>query len=439
MPDQRPVITGLGVITPLGVGIDQTWAGLIEARSVVQTIDLFAPGQFPCKIGGQLNDFSARKFVPKSYRKAVKVMARDIEIAVAAADLAFRDANLPTVGTDDLGEPAIDPDRTGCNIGAGLICTELNELGLAVNSAVTDGKFDFHKWGQAGMGNLTPLWLLKYLPNMLSCHATIIHGLKGPSNCITCGDASAHLAIQESALYIRRNTADAVLCGAAESKLNPMGLLRQGKLQRLCTTRNDAPPGAVRPFDADHAGTAIGEGGGLIVLEERDHARHRDARIYAEPVGFGAACDPAAINVLRPTAGNLGRAVSNALRDAGITPDDVDMILTYGTGVPGEDAAEALAWHEALGDRAAEIPAASITGPTGSMFAGSGGVQLAVAAKSLAEQTIPPTAHFNSPAEGCDLNLAAEPRQQDLRYVVTGAYTVGGQSGACVLKKTEHM
>ncbi len=435
MAERRVVITGLGVVSPMGIGMEETWAAFMEGRKAVTQIKLFAPGHFPCKIAGQLDDFSARKFVPKNYRKAVKVMARDIEIAVVAANLAIRDSGIVTRGLD--GEPTIDSERLSCNIGAGLICTELNELGAAVNTAVVDGKFDFQAWGRTGMENLTPLWLLKYLPNMLSCHVTIIHGAEGPSNCITCGDASGHLAVGESLLSIHRGAADAAIVGAAESKLNPMGLLRQGLLGRLCVTRNDQGENAVRPFDADHDGTVIGEGGGLLILEEMKRAEDRGARIYAEVVGFGAACDGGAIDVLRPTAGNMGLAVRNALALADITPEQVDLIVAYGTGVPAEDATEVAEWNRALGPPAETIPAVSLTGATGLMFAGMGGVQLAVAAKCLAEQVIPPTVNFDRPAEDCRMNLSGESRSGELEYVVAGAYTIGGQSGACVLRRYE--
>ncbi len=435
MADRRVAITGLGVVTPAGIGLEDTWQTILDGRKCVAEIDLFKPGHFPCKIAGQLRDFSAREFVPKNYRKAVKVMARDIEIAVAAADLAFLDSGIVTIGTGD--EPTIESKRLGCNIGAGLICTELNELGTAINTAVTDGKFDYEKWGQAGMTNLTPLWLLKYLPNMLSCHVTIINGAEGPSNCITCGDVSAHLSAGESSLYIKRGIADVVVAGAAESKLNPMGLLRQGMLGRLCTTRNDSPAEAVRPFDAEHAGSAIGEGGGLFLLEDMDRAKKRGGKIYAELAGFGAACDPAGIDIEKPTAGNLALAVKNAIKSAGITPDDVDLIFAYGTGVPAEDIAEAAEWRKVFGDAASTIPAVSTTGVTGTMFAGGGGVQIALAAKALHEQTVPPTTNFSTPAEGCNMNFAKEPRKAELKYIVVGAYTVGGQSGACVLKRGE--
>ena len=433
MTDPRVVITGLGMVTPLGIGIDETWEGIVQGKKSVDTFTVFDPGGFRCTIAGELDNFSARKFVPKSYRKAVKVMARDIEIAVAAANLAFLDADIETKGTGE--NQSVAPERIGCNIGAGLICTELNELGAAVNTAVTDGKFDYKKWGKEGIPNLTPLWLLKYLPNMLSCHVTIIHDARGPSNCITCGDASGLLAAAESSSYIQRGSADVVITGAAESKLNQMGLLRQELLGRLCNTRNNSPADALRPFDKDHAGTIIGEGGGLMIFENLQRAIGRSGKIYAEPVGFGAACDPNGMNVEQPTAGNLALAVKNALRSAEITPDQVGMIAAYGTGLPGEDIAEVTEWRKALGDVADKIPAFSTTGGTGLLFAGGGGVQMGLASKALSEQIVPPTANYTAPDKGCEMNFSCEVREGDFEYAVAGAFTVGGQSGACVLKR----
>jgi len=285
------------------------------------------------------------------------------------------------------------------------------------------------------MTNLTPLWLLKYLPNMLSCHVTIIHGAEGPSNNITCGDASGPLSVGESVTYIKRGSADAVVTGAAESKLNPMGVMRQSKLGRVCKIGNDHPATAIRPFDAAHAGLAPAEGGALVILEDFSRATSRGVRIYAEVAGFGAACDPKGMDITRPTAGNLGLAVKAALKQAGITPDDVDMIVAYGTAVPGEDAAEAAEWKKAFGEKLAQIPAVSFTGLTGTMYAGGGAAQLALAAKAVEQQIVPPTINFEKPADGCELNLSAKARKKDIRYAVVGAFTVGGQSGAVVLKK----
>jgi 3-oxoacyl-[acyl-carrier-protein] synthase II len=437
MAERRVAITGLGVVTPAGVGVEPFWQGLLAGRGFTRRIDAFDPANFPSRVGGQVADFSARDFVPKTYRKSVKVMARDIEIAVAAADLAFRDAGIVTAGIDAEG-PDIASDRLGCNIGAGLICVDLDELGVALTTALDeDGRFSLKRWGESGMANLTPLWLLKYLPNMLACHVTIIHAAKGPSNTITCGDASAHLACGEASRQVAQARADVVVAGGAESKLNPMGLLRQTLLKRICAGWDGEPQAACRPFDVRHCGTAVAEGGGLVILEDLDRARARGARVYAEVVGFGSACDPAGIDVEHANAGSLDLAVAKALADAGIAPGQVDLIVAHGTGVPGEDRCETAAWRAALGDRCSAIPAAAVTGAIGSLFAGAGGVELAAAALALHRGTVPPTANHVSPDEGCELNLLAEPKQAELQYVVSGAFSVGGQSGACVLRRVE--
>jgi len=432
----RVAITGLGVVSSAGIGAEAFWAALLEGRRSVRQIGGFDAGSFPCRIAGELEGFSARKFVPKSYRKSVKVMARDIEIAVAAADLAVRDSGIVTRGIDP-DNLTIDPKRLGCNIGAGLICTDLDELGTAVNTAVTEGRFDLEKWGSAGMENLTPLWLLKYLPNMLACHVTIIHGAEGPSNTITCCDTSGHLAVGEAARLIAHGRADAIIAGGAESKLNPMGLLRQGLLGRLCTTRNDSPADAPRPFDADHDGTVIGEGGGMLILEDMDRAADRGAKVYAEIVGFGAACDPRGMEVTHPTAGGLDLAAAKAIADAGIKPEEIDLIVAHGTGVPAEDRCECEAWTKAMGAAALNVPAVSVTGAIGSLFAGAGGVELAAAAMALHTQTVPPTANFSSCEDGCGLQFACEARPAKMNYAVTGVFGIGGQSAACVLKRIE--
>ncbi len=437
MPERRIAITGLGLVTPAGIGLEEFWNAMLRGAQPIRPITRFEAANFPSRIGGELEDFSPRRFVPKSYRKAVKLMARDIQIAVAAADLAVTDAGMVTRAADDGQEMTIHPQRLGCNIGAGLISPDLNELGEAFVTAMTDGAFDLKAWGGEGINNLTPLWLLKYLPNMLSCHVTIIHGCRGPSNTITCGEASGHLSVGEAARWIQRDAADAVLAGGAESKLCPMGLMRQTLLNRLCTSGNDSAAAACRPFDADHDGAVVGEGGGVIVLEEMQSAERRGARIYAELVGFGAACDPGGMDVETPTAGSLDAALTGAMKDAGISPQDVGLIVPHATAMPGEDLCEARAWGEALGQRAREAPAFALTGATGTLFAGSGAVELGAAAMALHTQNVPPTVNFAKAADGCELNLSAERRDGNFQYAVSGAFSVGGQSAACILKKYE--
>src|SRR5215211_2823601 len=280
---RRVVVTGVGVISPIGIGAKTFFDNLLAGKAGVRRIAQFDPAGFPCQIAGEIPDYKIGDFVPKSYRKATKVMARDIELAVIAADDAMKDAGLKTKAYTET--PEIDGNRFGCNIGAGLINAELDELTSAMHIAREGNKLDLHKWGRDGMQQLTPLWLLKYLPNMLACHVTIIHGLKGPSNTITCAGSSSHLAIGEAFRTIQRGAADLAICGGAETKVVPMNLLRQTLLKRVTETHNDTPEDAVRPFDADADGTAVAEGGGLFILEEYEHAQARGAKVYAEVVG----------------------------------------------------------------------------------------------------------------------------------------------------------
>src|SRR6476661_6398607 len=288
---RRVVITGIGVISPIGIGAKAFWENLIAGQVGVRRITQYDPSGFPSQIGGEVGAYKINDFVPKSYRKATKVMARDTELAVIAADDAFKDSGLQSKAYTET--PTINGVRFGCNIGAGLISAELNELTTAMATARAGdaNKLDLQHWGAHGMSQLTPLWLLKYLPNMLACHVTIVHELKGPSNTITCADASSHLAIGEAFRTIQRGKADLAICGGAESKVNPMGHMRQSLLKRLTETHNDAPADGVRPFDSEADGTVTAEGGGLFILEEYEHAKARGAKIYAELVGFGASQD----------------------------------------------------------------------------------------------------------------------------------------------------
>src|SRR4051794_14924774 len=265
----RVVITGIGVVSPIGIGTRSFWDNLLAGQVGIKRVSQFDPSGFACQLAGEVPGYKISEYVPKSYRKATKVMARDIELAVIAADDAFKDAGIQSKAYTD--SPAIDGKRFGCNIGAGLISAELNELTAAMHTARADdpnrNKLDLHKWGKDGMGQLTPLWLLKYLPNMLACHVTIIHGLMGPSNTITCAEASSHLAIGEAFRTLQRGKADLAICGGAESRINPMGIIRQALLGPLNESHNDSPSDAVGPSDADAKGTVFGEGGGLLILE----------------------------------------------------------------------------------------------------------------------------------------------------------------------------
>jgi len=441
MNERRVVITGVGPLCPVGVGRADYWNGLLQGRGGVRRIRAFDPGGFPCPIGGELIDFEAIKHAPKDnkrvqryLKKNVKLMARDIQLAVAAAFLAAADASLET---DPEKARTINPARLGCNIGAGLICVELEELGSAVVTALDEqGRFSLKRWGAEGMKNLYPLWLLKYLPNMLACHITILHDCQGPSNTITCAEASSHLAIGEAFRTIRRGKADLALCGGAESKLNCMGLVRQDKVGRLTHKGLDQPEAAVRPFDCDRGGTAIGEGAGLVILEELEHAKTRGARIYAELVGFGAGSDAYSTHQRHPEGRGEAAAVTKALRDAGRSADEIDLIVPFGTGVVVEDLAEGRALRKSLGDRVASIPAFAVKGGIGNCGAGGGALDIIAAALALHEGVAPGTLNCAKADPACGLNMiTGGPRPGAYRTALVPCAALGGQSAAVVLAK----
>ncbi len=445
------VITGLGPVSGVGLGMKPTWEAMLAGRSAVSRIDTFDPSGFPCHIGAQMRDFSIRDYVPKSYRKATKVMATDIEYAVAAANLAATDAQLRTAGTDAEAvvkpdyQPTYNPARVGCHIGAGLIAAEINELTQALSEARDEqGNFDMHKWGREGIGHLTPLWLLKYLPNMLACHVTIIHDSQGPSNTITCAEASAMLSIGESLRVIQRGSADMCFCGGAEDKLNPMAFLRQIFTGRLTTTGNDDPAGAVKPFDEKAAGMVVGQGGAIVILESREtFAKRSEAasgdqkpRAYAEVAGFGASQSvhiPRSNQAPDPNGRGIALAIRAAMREASITAEQIDLIVPFGSGVPEYDQAEAAALFSIFGNRAKEIPIASTKPIVGNCFAGAGGIDVCIAAQALSEQIIPATINCDSPLSGLNAKSQAS-RSAKLEYVLTYSAGFGGQNAALILK-----
>lgn len=435
MGSRRVVITGFGAITPLGLTVAETWAALCEGRSGISRITAFDPVGFTCKIAGQVPEYRIQNYVPKSHRKAIKLMSRDIELSVIAANEALVHAGLVTKGIDP-ENVNIDPQRVANNIGAGLISCDMVELAPAIAASVTDGAFDIHKWGKVGLELVTPLWLLKYLPNMLACHVGIIHDIQGPSNTITCAEASGHLAIAEAAQTIARGDSDIALAGGAEAKVNPIVLIRQCLIKRATTESNDNPAAACRPFDADAKGSVFGEAGAVVILEDREHAESRGARIYAEVVGLGQSND---INPqyerLEPDGKGIQIAIEKALAEARVEPDELDLIVPHGTGIPADDLAEARAIHAALGKAAAKIPVWPIKSMLSNTGAAAGAVDVAAAACAIRDGKIPAAKNCDRIAEGCNLNITTEPREAEIRYVLSCSYTYGGQTAAVVLKK----
>jgi 3-oxoacyl-[acyl-carrier-protein] synthase II len=440
---RRVVITGLGPVTPIGIGVTAFWSALLERRSGIRRVRAFDPSRFHAQIAGEIDGLTVGEYVPKNYRKAAKIMARDIILAVAAAHQAVSDARLRTKCLVERGEGdgCADLDRTrfGANIGAGLICADLPELTEALHSANENGRFSFARWGTVGMNNLTPLWLLKFLPNMLACHVTIVHDAQGPSNTLTCGEASSHLAIGEAFRTITRGAADVCICGGAESKANPMALLRQQLGQRL-STRNDTPERACRPFAADRDGTVVSEGGGLVILEELAHAQQRGARIYAELIGFGAAHDAymgSQPSQPHPEGRGSRVAIQKALQDAGVRADQVGLVASGAAGLVEHDRAEAAGLRGAFGPRTAELPVMNVKAGIGNNGAGSGAIDFIAAVLALHSGRVPPAYNSTPPDPACGLKVVADgPVDLVAEHVVSLAYALGGgQNAALVIKR----
>lgn len=465
---RRVVITGVGVVSALGVGRESMWRGLTEGRCGLAPLTLFDPTGLPCTIAGEAKEddgslITAKNYVPKHYRKAVKVMARDIELAVAAAKLAVDDAGLVTratfgessetpapssSATDPVGPSFTYPsERMGCSIGAGLIAAEAGEIAQAFDKARSgDGAgMDLRVWGNnesggggGGMNHLTPLWLLKYLPNMLACHVTIIHGAQGPSNTITCGESSALLSIGESVRVIERGSADMCFSGGAESKLNLLGVFRQGQAGRLADAGPDVDVRSlVRPFDESAGGMIMGEGGGILILELAEKAAARGAKVYAEVAGFGAGQSAAALPGLDGVDG-YRYAVQSALSDAGVNAAEIDAIVPLGLGEPGCDAMEAEALFQVFGDQLESIPMVTLSPHVGNCHAGMGGLSAGVGAMLLAQQALPGrlgVADRGRLRRGVRAN--AEPGgPANLKHVLVCSASLGGQNAALVLRRT---
>jgi 3-oxoacyl-[acyl-carrier-protein] synthase II len=281
------------------------------------------------------------------------------------------------------------------------------------------------------MESLTPLWLLKYLPNMLACHVSIIHDTQGPSNTITCGQASAGLALQEAARTILRGNADVALIGGCESKVHPMGLMRWSKLDRLTTRHNDDPQNACRPMDMEASGSVIAEGGAVLVIESLEHAQARGAKILAEVAGFGSTATGVGIRETEPTGAAMAAAMNKALRDARIDAQRIDMVVPPGFGMAATDKAEAAAIHAVFGQR--PVPVAPLRGGIGDCGAGVQALDLAGAALALRDQVIPPAVNCPHPIAG--LNVPQGKLSGPVEAVMVLASALGGQNSAVVLKR----
>ncbi|HXG11773.1 MAG TPA: beta-ketoacyl-[acyl-carrier-protein] synthase family protein [Gemmataceae bacterium] len=423
LSSRRAVLTGIGVLCPIGLSGAALWEALCSGRSGIRPIQAFDASKLPVRIAGEIPDFDAKKYFDKKDRKSLRMMARTIQLAVSAAQLALED------GAVD--KTQLDPTRFGVAFGAGLIATELDELGEAARVSANSelGVVDLEKWGEHGIPTIPPLWMLKYLPNMLACHVSILHNAQGPNNTITENDVAGLLALGEAFRILQRDQADFFLVGGAESRINPLSLVRQCLFEPL-SRRNDAPDKACRPFDRRRDGIVLGEGGTVLVLEELAHARRRGARIYAEVVGYGASFDRA-----RSGAG-LARAIDAALREAGIGPADIDHVNAHGLSTIASDVLESRGLQQVFGEH--PPPVFAPKSYFGNLGAGASTTELAASLLALEHGLVPTTLNYEEPDPACPVNvITGVPRSLSRPYVLKLSFTQMGQCAALIVKKWE--
>ncbi|MDP8263545.1 MAG: beta-ketoacyl-ACP synthase II [Candidatus Ancaeobacter aquaticus] len=425
--ERKVVITGLGVVSPLGIGKEVFWDGLSKGRSGIAPVTLFDPGDFPVKIAGEIDNFDPKQFIQQ--RKSLKVMARDIQLAVAAAQLGVSDAGIDF--------ETIDPTRLGTSLGTSLISMSIDELSPSVqNSLDENADFSIQKWGAEGMNMLFPLWMLQYLPNMPACHISIRYNTQGPNNTITSACAASTQAIGEAFKVIQRGDADMMIAGGTDSKVNPLNYLRYYFSKCLSVNNTRDPQKVSRPFDKERDGFVIGEGAGIVILEEYEHAKKRGAKIYSELAGYGAASDAAGVYGDNYNVNGLIYSMKNVLEDAECNHDDIDYISVNGLSTQIADKIETEAIKNVFNEHAYSIPMSSIKSMIGHLGASSGVVQLVAAALSLENNIVLPTINYETKDSDCDLDYVPNtPREKECRSALLNSFGLGGQIASLIIKK----
>lgn len=404
----RVVVTGVGAVTPLGIGIPQLWSGLVEGRSGIRPFTHFDTSEWPVQIGGYIDEFDPTDYIPA---KEARRMARFTQLALVATDEAIEDAGI------DLS--AYDPTRIGI------------EMGNAVGDLDTITE-QYEVVKEQGPRRILPHAGPSVLINMGACQLAIRYGIKGPAGAPVAACATGLYAVGDAWRRIQRGEADIVVAGSSEALLTPLAVGAFWRIQAL-STRNDDPAGACRPFDKDRDGTVMSEGAATLVLEREDVALERGARIYGEVVGYGVTVDAYHLIAPDPQGSGAARAMSLALRDADLRPSDVDWISAHGTATPLNDLSETLAIKKVFGDAAYEVPVSSIKSMIGHTLGAAGTVSLVANLKTLETGIVPPTINLEHRDPQCDLDYVPnQARHVDVDVAMSNAFGFGGQN-ACVI------
>jgi 3-oxoacyl-[acyl-carrier-protein] synthase II len=413
MVSRRVVVTGIGLVSSLGIGTSENWQALLAGTSGVRRITKFDVSGFAAQIAAEIDGFDPLQFVDK---KDVKKMDVFIQYAIAASQFAMDDSKL-VVGPDNATE-------VGVFIGSGIGGFETIER---EHKALLDG----------GPRRISPFFIPSAIINLASGHVSIRFGAKGPNlaTCTACS-ASAH-AVGDSFEIIRRGDADVMIAGGSEAAITPMSVGGFGAMRAL-STRNDEPGKACRPFDKDRDGFIIGEGAGILVLEELDAARRRGARIYAEVVGYGMSAD--AYHITAPSEDGNGavRVMQLALKKAGIEPEQVDYINAHGTSTPFNDRLETLAIKRCFGEHASRLAISSTKSMTGHLLGGAGGLEAGISALAVHHQVVPPTINLENPDPDCDLDYVPHAsREMKIQYALSNSFGFGGTNASLLFKRYE--
>jgi 3-oxoacyl-[acyl-carrier-protein] synthase II len=410
--DRRVVVTGIGLICAVGNNVEEVWQALLAGKSGVERITSFDASAFACQIAAEVKGFDALQFVDK---KEARKMARFIHLAIAASDQALRMANYK-VESDELAE------RTGVNIGSGIGGFDIIER---EHSNLLNG----------GPRKISPFFIPSAIVNLAAGQVSIRHKAKGPNEatCTAC-TTSAH-SIGDAARVIKYGDADVMIAGGTEAAITPMGVGGFAAMRAL-STRNDDPHRASRPWDKDRDGFVIGEGAGLLILEELEFAKKRGANIIAEVVGYGMSADANHITQPAPQGEGGFRVMRNAVRDAKICPDQVGYVNAHGTSTPLGDELEATAVKRAFGEHAYKMLVSSTKSMTGHLLGGAGGLEAAITVLALRDGIVPPTINLDNPDEGCDLDFVAhKAREVKMDYAMSNSFGFGGTNGCLVFKR----
>jgi 3-oxoacyl-[acyl-carrier-protein] synthase II len=419
---RRVVITGIGLVTPCGHTVADTWAALMAGRSGVGYIEKFDTEKFSVKIAAEVKGFDPLKFVEK---KEARKMGAFIHYAIAASDEAVYDSQLIERGqrlSDRFGEETAE--RIGTYISSGI------------------GDFwaierEHSKLLDEGPHRVSPFFIPSAIVNLAAGQVSIRFGAKGPNSATATACAAGAHAIGDSFKIIQRGDADVMICGGAESAITPMAVAGFASMRAL-STRNDDPEHASRPFERDRDGFIIGEGAGLMVLEDLEFARARGAKIYAEVVGYGMTADAFHITMPDETASGAVRAMQRALKDADVRPEEVGYINAHGTSTPYNDKFETLAVRKTFGEHAYKLAVSSTKSMTGHLLGAAGGIEAVFSVLAIHEGKLPPTVNYVNPDPDCDLDYVPnEPREAHVNYVLSNSFGFGGTNAALLFKRFE--